>query len=86
MKQEFTPLSVEKLQMISPGDVIERMLAFSIPIYLIVQSVTDDIIDAGWTFDRKTGIEIDEDIPVPVSYIRNAWTREEAERLEIGKK
>jgi hypothetical protein len=69
MKQTHIPLSIAEYQSIKPGDVIERMLGFSIPMELVVQSVTESIIDAGWVFDRTTGIEIDEDISVPVSYI-----------------
>lgn len=69
MKQEHNPLTKEEYNSIKPGDVIVRMLAFCIPMQLVVQSVSDTIIDAGWTFDRNTGLEIDEDIPVTVSYI-----------------
>jgi len=69
MKQSYTPLTKEEYHSIKKGDVIERMLAFAIPMELVVQSVTDDVIDCGWTFDRNTGLEIDDDIPVKVSYI-----------------
>lgn len=79
MKQEYTPLTKEQYQAIKPGDVIERMLAFCIPMYLNVQKVEDNIIDAGWTFDRNTGLEIDEDIPQTVSYIRRVLTEEQKE-------
>lgn len=68
-KQQYIPLTKEEYHSIKAGDVIERMLAFSIPMELIVQSVNDNIIDAGWVFDRNTGLEIDDDIPVKVSYI-----------------
>lgn len=60
----------KELYKIKEGDVIERMLACFIPVYLIVQRVTENIIDAGWIFDRHTGEEIDEDINSPASYIR----------------
>lgn len=85
MKQEHTPLTKEQYQAIKPGDVIERMLAFCIPMYLNVQKVEDGIIDAGWTFDRNTGLEIDEDIPLSVSYIRRVLTEEQKELLKTQK-
>jgi len=69
MLQSYNPLSKIEYQSIKAGDTIERMLTFSIPMNLIVQSVSETTIDAGWVFDRTTGIEIDEDISVPVSYI-----------------
>jgi hypothetical protein len=47
---------------VKPGDVVTRMLGGEIPMKLKVQTVTDTIIDCGWTFDRKTGAEIDEDL------------------------
>ena len=85
MKQEYTPLTKEQYQAIKPGDVIERMLAFCIPMYSNVQKVEDNIIDAGWTFDRNTGLEIDEDIPLSVSYIRRVLTEEQKELLKTQK-
>jgi hypothetical protein len=45
---------------VKAGDVVTRMLAGEIPVKLNVQTVTDTVIDCGWTFDRKTGAEIDE--------------------------
>lgn len=84
-KQAHTPLTKEEYQAIKPGDVIERMLAFSIPLYLIVQRVEDNIIDAGWIFDRNTGLEIDEDISCNVSYIRRVLTEEQKELLKTQK-
>ena len=69
MEQQYIPLTKEQYHSIKKGDIIERMLAFAIPMELIVQDVTENIIDCGWTFDRNTGLEIDEDIPVKVSYI-----------------
>lgn len=46
------------------GDTIHRMLAGKVHMALIVTEVTDTLIVAGmgWSFDRKTGIEEDEDI------------------------
>ena len=75
----YKPLSQEELQTIKKGDVVERMLAFKIPMYLVVQEVTDNVIDCGWTFDRNTGLELDEYIPVTVSYISKVLTEEEKE-------
>lgn len=86
MKQSFNPLSPEELAKIQKGDVIERMLAFAIPCYLIVQEVTENTIDAGWVFDRKTGLEIDEDIPSTVSYIRRVLNEEQKSFLLAGNK
>lgn len=77
MEQSYDPLSKEELLAIKAGDVIERMLAFSIPCYLIVQKIENGIIDAGWTFSQETGLEIDEDIPSTVSYIRRVLTEEQ---------
>lgn len=86
MKQEHTPLTKEQYNSIKKGDVIERMLAFCIPCYLIVQDVKDGIIDAGWTFDANTGLEIDEEIPSTVSYIRRILTEEQKQYLDAGNK
>ncbi len=82
MKQEYTPLSKEELLFIKKGDVVERMLGFAIPCYLIVQEVTEDRIDCGWEFDRNTGLEVDEDIPTTVSYIRRVLTEEQKEIIK----
>lgn len=76
MKQEYNPLTKEEYFAIKKGDIIERMLAFCIPMKLVVQNVTDNIIDCGWTFDRNTGLEIDEDIPTTVSYISKVIKQE----------
>lgn len=81
MKQRHNPLSKEQYQAIKPGDVIERMLGFAIPCYLKVAKVENGIIDAGWTFDASTGLEIDEDIPMTVSYIRRVLTDEQKQWL-----
>lgn len=83
--QSYTPMTKEQLQAIKPGDVVERMLAFSIPCYLIVQSVENGIIDCGWTFSRETGLEIDEDIPVTVSYLRKVLTEKEKQQVITDK-
>lgn len=48
------------------GDRVVRLLAGELPMELLVTEVTDDLIvcggAAGWTFDRVTGIEIDEEL------------------------
>lgn len=85
-QQNYTPLPKEELAKIKPGDVIERMLAFCIPVYLTVEKVENDIIDAGWTFDVNSGLEVDEDIPVPCSYIRRVLTEDQKEYLRQGNK
>jgi hypothetical protein len=86
MKQEHNPLTKEQYHVIKVGDVIERMLGFSIPMYLKVGNVTDDVIDCGWEFNRHTGIEIDEYIPTPVSYIKRVLTEEQKELIKNGGK
>lgn len=87
MKAEYKPLiTKEELLNIKKGDVLERMLAFSIPVYIIVQKVTEDVIDAGWTFNRHTGLEIDDDISTTVSYIRRVLTEEQKEIIKQGGK
>lgn len=91
----YKPLSKEVLRSIKAGDVIERMLAFEIPMYLIVAEVTEDRIKCAWEFDRDTGLEIDEDIQdmsVPIqkrmqiSYIRRVLTEEQKDYLKAGNK
>lgn len=47
---------------IQKGDIVTRNLA-GILMHLKVSEVTDDLIICGaWTFDRKTGAEVDEDL------------------------
>lgn len=77
MKQGHTPLTKEEYLDIKTGDRVERMLGFCIPMTLIVQDVTDDIIDCGWIFDRNTGLEIDDDIATTVSYISKVFKKDE---------
>lgn len=85
MKAEYKPIiTKEELPLIKKGDVIERMLGFSIACYLTVAEVTENTIQAGtleggWIFSRHTGIEIDDEIPFAVSYIRRALTEEQKE-------
>lgn len=85
MIQKYNPMNKKDLLNIKPGDLIERMLGFSIPVYLVVQEVTDDLIKAGWEFDRNTGLEVDDDIPVKVSYIRRVMNEEQKELLKTQK-
>lgn len=52
---------------IRPGDKVVRMLAGVVRSELNVSFVTDDLIicgpkETGWTFCRKTGVEIDEEL------------------------
>jgi len=53
------------------GDVVVRMLAGEIPMELTVSAVRDDVflcavpglpVDEGWTFDRTTGMEVDDEL------------------------
>ena len=85
MKQTHIPLSKEQYNSIKPGDVIERMLAFAVPVYLNVQNVNDKLIDCGWTFDRNTGLEIDEDLSVTASYISKILTEDQKNWLKKNK-
>ncbi len=89
MKPVHNPLTKEQYNSIKAGDVIERMLAFCIPNYFIVESVDDKYIHAGglgWKFDKNTGIEVDEDISVPVSYISKILTEEQKLIIKNGGK
>lgn len=57
---------------IKEGDTVTRMLGGVIPQELVVTKVTDDRIVCGmWEFSRGNGHEIDEDIPVLVSYLKS---------------
>jgi hypothetical protein len=87
-KLEINILSKKKLHEIKVGDVVERMLAFRLPNYWQVTEVTDDFITIGlgWTFDRNTGLEVDEDISVTVSYLRRILTKDQIELLKTGLK
>lgn len=84
--ERYAPLSIEMLREIKSGDVIERMLGFSIPCYLVVQEVTETTIDCGWTFDRNTGLEIDADVSTPASYIKRVLTEEQKQIIKNGGK
>lgn len=78
---DYIPLSKEELHAIKPGDIIERMLGFSIPCYLKVHEVTEDLIMAGWEFHRDTGLERDDDISSTASYIRRILTEKQKQQL-----
>ena len=86
-KVVYSPLTKEALHSIKVGDVAERMLAFTMPDYHKVTDVSNDLITIGmgWTFDRNTGIEIDKDIPVSVSYIRRVLTEDQINLLKTLK-
>lgn len=95
MKQSYTPMTKDSLLKIKKGDVIERMLGFCIPIYIIVQEVTENRIKCIWEFDRETGLEVDEDLQdmsVPmkdrmqISYIRRVLNDEQKAILDNGAK
>lgn len=53
---------------VKAGDTVLRMIGGRIPMELLVTDVTDDLIlcstpsgsVGGWTFDRATGVEVDE--------------------------
>jgi len=50
---------------VKPGDTVTRMLSSArIPMTLIVEKVENGVITCkgGWTFDVKTGAEIDDDL------------------------
>ena len=49
------------------GDTVRRMLAGTVPMDLKVTEVDETLIycgarDMGWTFDRRTGAEVDTDL------------------------
>lgn len=58
------------------GDTVTRLLSGVIPMKMKVTRVDEDVLycgtpcgEDGWTFCRDTGAEIDEDIPILVSYL-----------------
>lgn len=50
------------LQNLKVGDTVTRWLAGTIPMNLVVASLTEDVVDCGWTFCRRTGCEVDDDL------------------------
>lgn len=57
------PDEAEWLKNLRLGDPVTRWLAGAIPMHLAVTDIHGLIITAGlWTFDRRNGAEIDEDI------------------------
>lgn len=52
------------------GDEVTRMLAGTIPMQLKVTEVTETkLICGAWEFNKETGHEIDDDIPILVSHL-----------------
>lgn len=91
----YKPLTKEEYNSIKVGDVLERMLGFVIPVYVNVINVTDTVIDCGWTFDRNTGLEIDEflqdindrrEVKLQISYISKILSEEQKEIVKNGGK
>lgn len=78
---------MEKLKNVKVGDKLTRLIAGVVPMTVVVGEITDKVIkcgsidgtvawEEGWTFDRKTGAEIDEDLywnskGITGSYIKN---------------
>ena len=59
---DFVPM--RNFEHVEVGDTVTRMFGFH-PMELKVTAVTADLIvcgDHGWTFDRKTGAEVDDEI------------------------
>jgi hypothetical protein len=58
-------LVLRNFEHVQVGDTVTRMLAGQYPMILKVTQITDDLIvcgEHGWTFDRKTGAEVDDEI------------------------
>ena len=55
---------------VQAGFRVHRLMAGSIPMTLTVTEVTEQLIvcGGGWTFDRRTGIEVDEDLGWGLDY------------------
>jgi len=55
---------------VQAGFRVHRLMAGSIPMTLTVTKVTEQLIvcGGGWTFDRRTGIEVDEELGWGVDY------------------
>jgi hypothetical protein len=56
---------------VKKDDMVLRMLAGTIPMKLSVTEVTEDriICGGGWEFDRQTGMEVDDEFTITVSYL-----------------
>ena len=55
-------ITVPELANLKVGDTVTRMLGGSIPMELVISRI-DDVIECGpWTFNKDTGLEIDEDL------------------------
>lgn len=58
-----TTILIDWLKSLKVGDPVVRMLAGTVPMELTVKEITDNKIICGmWEFDKKTGVEIDEDM------------------------
>ena len=70
MKLELHLKKSKMFQKNKEGEYVIRMLAGRIPMGLKITELTPDkIICGAWEFKRDTGVEIDEDIPVIVSFL-----------------
>lgn len=53
----------DSFRYVQVGDVVTRLLGGSIPMRLQVTDLDDELIHCGgWTFDRDSGFEVDEDL------------------------
>lgn len=62
-------VAARDFRMVAVGDKVTRMLAGTVPMELTVTAVDDELIHCGvpggpdgWTFDRATGVEVDDDL------------------------
>lgn len=76
-KDEMTTVPAKNCFAVAEGDVITRLLAGVIPMELKVTKVSERLIHCGtpcgtdeWTFDRSTGVEVDEEL----GWGPNTWT------------
>lgn len=64
-----TPKSID-FTGVTTGDTVTRLLGGVIPMQLNVTHVDETLIHCGaWTFDRRNGVEVDEDLPVAASFL-----------------
>lgn len=72
MHTDTTPVPGSNFEYLKVGDKVTRMLAGVVPMQLVVSHVTDTLVGcvsedpravgAIWTFSRRTGAEIDDDL------------------------
>jgi hypothetical protein len=75
VKYKVVPYDYANLKV---GDEVIRWLAGTIPMKMKVTALTNDVITCEWwTFDRKTGVEIDDDIPGVVSFLGKSCKKTE---------